>query len=179
MIKQENGYSLWLRPKQTEIDELAKIISKLSHRYRSTPFPPHITLLPSISTNAGTIKKICKQIIEGHSTFNITLDEIEYTKAYFKNLYILTKSQQHLIYIYEDVKKRLEYNTSDVFIPHVSLFYGKLDSKKQHNLREELRNRYPKVLHCQRLDLYNTTGIESEWHLIDSFKLKNNYSTRP
>ena len=172
MIKQENGYSLWLRPKQKEIDELAKIISELSHHNRSIPFPPHITLLPSIPANADTISKICKQIIELHSTFNIALDEIEYTKTYFKNLYILAKSQQHLIYIYYDVKKRLEFNTTDVFIPHVSFFYGKLATQKLRILKEELRNRYPKVLHCRRLDLYNTTGIESEWHLIDSFKLK-------
>ena len=56
----------------------------------------------------------------------------------------------------------------------MSLFYGKLEAKKQRTLRDELRNHYPEVLHCQQLDLYNTTGIENGWHLIDSFKLKNN-----
>lgn len=172
MIKQKNNYSLWLRPSQSQIDELTKIISRLAHHNRGVLFPPHITLLTSISASRNTITNICTQIIEQHSAFDITLEEIAYTDMYFRNLYILARLESSLISLYEDSKKRLNHTTNEVFIPHVSLFYGKLDVKKQQALKEELTNNYSKVFSCQRIDLYETTGKESEWHLIKTFYLK-------
>ncbi len=172
MIKQEKKYSLWLRPSQSQIDELTKIISKLSHQYRSTPFPAHITLLHSISTNTDTITKVCEKIIERYSPISISLGEIAYSEAYYRNLYILTNSESLLTPIYEETKNLLKHETNEVFIPHVSLYYGKLDEKKQQALKEKLANSYPKVLSCQRIDLYKTNGKECEWHLINTFNLK-------
>jgi len=168
----QNCYSLWLRPSQNQINEIAKIISKLAQCYCSTPFPPHITLLSSISTNTDAIKIICEQIIEQHSAFNIPLAEISYSEAYFRNLYILAISGGRLTDIYEETKNLFKHETNEEFIPHVSLYYGKLDEKKQQALKKELANSYPKQLSCQRLDIYNTTGNVNEWHLIESFKLK-------
>ena len=172
MIKQENNYSLWLRPSQSLIDELTKIISRLAHHNHGAIFPPHITLLTSISANRNTIMGICTQIIEQYSAFDITLEEIAYTNMYFRNLYISARLESPLISLYEDFKKRLNYTTNEVFTPHVSLFYGALDVKRQQVLKKELTNNYSKLFNCQRIDLYNTTGKENEWHLIESFYLK-------
>lgn len=168
----QNRYSLWLRPSQNQIDELAEIISKLAQRYCSAPFPPHITLLSSISTNTDAIKEICVQIIEEYSAFNIPLEEISYSEAYFRNLYILANSGNILADIYEETKYQLRHEINEAFMPHVSLHYGKLEKKKQQALKEKLVNSYPKLFSCQRIDLYNTSGKESEWHLINSFHLR-------
>lgn len=173
MTKQGNSYSLWLRPSQTQIDELMKIISRLSHRYRTTPFPPHITLLPSVASNINNLVEICTQITKQFSVFDILLEEIAYTPAYFKNLFICAKIEDPLIELYEQAAKFLDYQPNKAYMPHLSLLYGKLDEKKQQALKEELTNSYTKVFSCQRLDLYNTTNHESQWHLIKSFHFKS------
>ena len=172
MTKKGNCYSLWLRPSQTQIDELMKIISRLSHRYRTTPFPPHITLLPSIASNINNLVEICAQITKQFSAFDIQLEGIAYTPAYFRNLFILAKTESPLIELYGQAAKLLGYQPNEVYMPHVGLLYGNLDEKKQQALKEELKNSYTKVFSCQRLDLYNTTNHESQWHLIESFHLK-------
>lgn len=172
MIKQNNSYSLWLRPSQSQIDESTKIISRLSHQYRSIPFPVHITLLHSIATNTDTITEVCEKMIERYSTFNIVLEEILYSEAYFRNLYILATLERKLTNLYEETKYLLEHNSNETYMPHVSLHYGKLEKKKQQTLKDELINSYPKLFSCQRIDLYNTTGNVSEWHLIESYYLK-------
>ncbi|MEJ2114977.1 MAG: hypothetical protein P8X88_02770 [Gammaproteobacteria bacterium] len=169
MTKQESSYSLWLRPTQLQIDELTKIISMLAHRYRRAVFPPHITLLSGIKTNLGTITKVCEQIIEPFPALNIKLDNIAYTDEYFRNLYILAKPEEPLMSLYEDIKKQLNCNSSNIFMPHVSLLYGNLNIKQQRLLSKELTNSYPKVFSCERVDIYNSTGKESEWYLVDSF----------
>lgn len=172
ILRGQHTYSLWLRPSQTQIDEFTKIISALSHRFNTTPFPPHITLLSSIYTEMSTLTRLCENIINKHCAFNITLEQIAYTNDYFRNLYILARLEPPLVNIHEEAKKQLDYKTDETYTPHVSLFYGKLIEKKQQALKQELDKRYPKVFNCNRLDLYCTSGKESEWHLIDSFNLK-------
>ena len=169
MTKQEYSYSLWLRPSQEQIDELTKIISILAHCHHRTVFPPHITLLSSLKADINTITKACEQIIETHPAFNLKLENITYLDEYFRNLYILVKPEATLISLYNGLQKQLEGNIREKFLPHVSLLYGNLDAKKQHILSKELANSYPNNFSCQRLDLYNTTGKESEWYLIKSY----------
>lgn len=171
---EQNTFSIWLRPCQTQIDEITNIISELSHRFDSTPFPPHITLLSNLSIDATHLTKVCKKMFDQHVTFNIPLKQIEYTDNYYRNLYILAELNQPLLNIYEETKTQLSYKAEEIFTPHLSLYYGKLTNKKQRALKEELSYRYPKFLTCNRLDLYCTSGKENEWHLIDSFNLKNN-----
>lgn len=165
------SYSLWLRPDQAQINEITRIISELSHRFNSTPFPPHITLLPSISIDTATITKACENIIDKHPAFNIALERVEYTENYYKNLYILAKLEQPLINLYKDAKYLIKHKTQETFMPHVSLYYGVLNEKKQQALKEEFEEHVPKIFRCQRLDLYCTTNTESEWHLLESFNL--------
>lgn len=169
----QNLYSLWLRPDQAQVNEIMNIISELSHRFNSTPFPPHITLLPSISADTATITKACENIIDQHSVFNIALEQIGYTENYYRSLYILAKLEQPLINIFKAAKHQLNHKTQEIFMPHVSLYYGKLNEKKQQALKEKLDEHCPKIFSCQRLDLYCTSNKESEWYLVDSFNLSN------
>ena len=82
-------YSLWLRPSQDQIDEFTNIISKLSHRFRTIPFPPHITILSSITSDLDSTMQTCKQIVNQHHSFDLSLAGIAYSESYFRNLYIL------------------------------------------------------------------------------------------
>lgn len=171
MTKLKNSYSLWLRPAQEQADDLTKIISKLAHRYRTIPFPPHITLLPSVSANLDAINKTCKKITEQHQSFDIALEEIAYTDLYFKNLFINARTEDRLIKLHEDITSRFKHSTNEAYSPHVSLLYGKLAQKMQQALKKELNGSYPIKFSCQRLDIYNTTRKENEWHLMESYTL--------
>ncbi len=171
MSKLKNSYSLWLRPTQEQTDDLTKIISKLAHRYRTIPFPPHITLLSGIPTDLETINKTWKKISEQHQGFDIALEEVAYTDLYFKNLFIHARTEKQLKKLYEDVSNRFKRSIHEEYSPHVSLLYGKLALKTQQGLKKELDGNYPKKFSCQRLDIYNITNKESEWHLIESYTL--------
>lgn len=171
MTKIKSSYSLWLRPTQEQIDGLTKIISRLAHRYRTTPFPPHITLLSSISTDLATINRACKKAVDNYHAFDIGLEEISYTNLYFKNLFINARTEGQLIKLHEDITDRLNYCMNEKYSPHVSLLYGALDEKLQQTLKKELDGNYINKFNCQRLDVYNTTTKENQWHLIESYTL--------
>ena len=169
MKKNNNSYSLWLRPEQKQIDELTKIVSDLAHRYRTQPFPPHITLLSRIPADMDTIKQACKKIVEQTQEFEIRLQKIDYSEAYYRNFYILTENTSSLLSVYEYAKKLLNFTSDEKYMPHVSLLYGDLDIETKNSLKEQLEDTYPRILNCNRLDLYYSSGDESDWHLVESY----------
>ena len=169
MVKNVINYSLWLRPTQIQIDEFSQIISSLAHSYRTAPFPPHITLLSSIPTKLSIIKRVCKKIVDQMQEFDIPLQKIDYTEAYYRNFFIVAELTQELSRFYEKAKLELACKTYEEFMPHLSLLYGKLDLKTKKKLKEKLEGAYPKIVDCQRLDLYETTGNIYDWSLIESY----------
>ncbi len=173
MSKQEHRYSLWLRPSQYQIDELTKIISALAHRYGTLPFPPHITLLPSIPLNLENIEEVCIKIAGQHQTLEIALTEIAFSEHYYRNLYILAHLDEKLSNVYQQCKKLFNVEVNEIYMPHVSLVYGELNCTQQQSLQKELANLYPKKINCDRIDIYDSTGNESQWHLIKSFNLRS------
>ena len=166
-------YSLWLRPTQAQIDEFMKIISNLAHDFRSVPFPPHISLLSSYSNDLNTIKQTCENIVDQTQNFDIPLKLIDYTDTYYRNFFILALLTSTLANIYKTAKKELDYKTEEQYIPHVSLYYGKLDIESKKSLKEKLEGSYPKIINCQRIDLFNTTGEIPDWYLIESYYFQN------
>ncbi len=169
MKKNEVTYSLWLRPTQDQIDAFTNIISDLSHRYRTKAFPPHITLLAGLTTNLDTLKQVCNKIVDQVHEFGIPLQKIDYTEAYFRNFYLLAENTSDLLNLYKKAVENLTHENNEKYMPHVSLLYGKLDSKTKQVLKEQLTSVYLKTFNCQRLDIYNTTGDILNWHLVKSY----------
>ena len=169
MKKNEVNYSLWLRPIQSQIDELTKIMSDLSHQYRTKPFPPHITLLSNIPVELNTIKQACTKIVDQTQEFDIPLQNIAYSETYYRNFYIQAELTPALTDVYESTKKLLNYTPDEDYLPHVSLLYGKLSIETKEKLNLQLDKNYPKKLICNRLDLYSSSGNVSDWHLIETY----------
>lgn len=164
-------YSLWLRPTQIQIDEFTNIISELAHRYRTILFPPHITLLSSITVKLNSVEQACEKIIDRIHSFEIPMQKIAYTTAFYRNLFIMAELTSTLTTLHEDMKTELEIEICEEFMPHVSLLYGKLDVKIKEYLKNELSESYPKIFQCSRLDIYNSTGKAPDWFLVNSYEL--------
>ncbi|MEM7401037.1 MAG: 2'-5' RNA ligase family protein [Pseudomonadota bacterium] len=172
MNQQDSNYAIWLRPSQSELDKLTGLISSLSHQFRTIPFPMHITLLSGFSSKLKTIIEACKKVSETHTRFTINLRSIEYTEKYYMNLFILAEKNERLLDLHSTLSDKLKPDHNEEFIPHVSLLYGNHDEPKQQELKLLLADRYPKTIHCERIDVYNCIGNESQWYLEESFYLK-------
>lgn len=168
---QKNKFSLWLRPSQNQIEELTIIISKLSHHYGTTPFPPHITLLSGIEIDLDSIIDTCTTITNDYKKFYIPLLGLDFTDLFYRNLYIQAKTSQILLKLYEDFNTHLKIEAEKTFIPHVSLLYGNISTANKHKIKEKLDQTYADTFHCHRLDIYATNDEIQNWHLIQAFEL--------
>ena len=173
MVKNAINYSLWLRPAQTQIDDFAKIISRLAHSYRTMPFPPHITLASGITTDSDSIKQACVSIIDQTQQIDLQLQNIAYTETYYRNFFVQAELTQALSKLHENTISALAHKTDEVFMPHLSLLYGYLEIETKKNIQKSLEKTCSKLLHCRRLDLYSTNGKVTDWFLVESYLLKS------
>ena len=171
MTEKVRRYSLWLRPNQAQTSELEQVISRLARDYGTTPFPPHVTLLPNITARLDKVRQVCTKLVRTTREINLPLQEIGYSETYHRNFFILVEPVQVLSELYRCAKTALGYITKEHFIPHLSLLYGSLDLKTKRKLKQEIEGTYPTILHCQRLDLYDIAGDVAGWSCIDSYEL--------
>lgn len=115
----------------------------------------------------------CKKIVAQHHSFDLSLGEIAYSESYYRNFYVLANLNAELDRLYQKSKKLLKSQTSEPYMPHVSLLYGNLKQTQQQTLQRELSNSYPDIFKCQRLDIFNATGDVIQWNLIESFYLSS------
>ena len=146
MIQKQKKYSLWIRPAQSQIDELTKIISKLAHKNFTTPFPPHITLMSQITTDLVCITQIGKIIAEQNDTFELELNHVDYTEEYFRNLYVQVSLNPILDKLHKECLKLSKKSNIEEYFPHISLLYGNLCEHKQIELQLKLANRIPRTI---------------------------------
>jgi len=173
MVNNAINYSLWVRPTQIQIDEFTKIISRLAHSYHTIPFPPHITLVSSITSDIDSIKQACVNIIDQTQQIDITLQNIAYTKTYYRNFFVQADLTQALSKLHEDTLSALMHKVDEAFMPHLSLLYGNLEIETKKDLQKSLEKTCSKLLHLQRLDLYSTSGKVTDWFLVESYLLKS------
>ena len=167
-----NKYCLWLRPTQNQIDKYGQIISQLAHQYKSLSFPAHITLVSGLTGDLNSLKQSCQNIVDSTSKFDISCNTISYTDEFYKNFFVLADLSNNLIQLYETTIQKLNFNSEEEYIPHVSLYYGNLNLETQKKLAEELEDDYPKVFNLERLDIYEHSGTIMQWYLVESFYFK-------
>ena len=129
-------------------------------------------MLPRLTLQLKSVEQACEKIIDQIHSFEIPMQNITYTQEFYRNLFILAEPTSTLTMLHEDFKTELALETNEDFIPHVSLLYGDLDLNTKECLKEELKERYPKIFRCVRLDIYNSTGEIDEWYLVKSYKLR-------
>jgi len=113
-------HSIWLMPAATEAERLQGVVLALSQRFGTPAFTPHLTVkgdseMP-LTALANAIAKVAGEV-EG---FSEAVAGIETSEAYFRSFYARFAVSAPLA----TLKRRLDGQASEAFLPHVSLLYG-------------------------------------------------------
>jgi len=115
-------HSLWLMPNEADAQRLAVLVADLARRFDTPLFTPHLTLkgdsaLPPAALEAATAKAAHEV-----AAFAQPIAAIETSAAYFRAFYARFTVSPALARL----KRALDGDAADVFMPHVSLLYGDL-----------------------------------------------------
>jgi len=126
-------YSIWIVPPEPVFSQIKKIIDKLSKKYESPLFEPHMTIVGNIDKDLSEIEKKIKILRSNDKKLELTLGPVSFSTTYFQSVLVRVNSTAKLMKLNLDIKEILGLE-NNVFMPHISLLYG------NHNMsvREEI-----------------------------------------
>ncbi len=166
------GASIWLLPSKDIISILNPIISRLSQKYGSPLFEPHITLCKKIKLKNNSVD-VFKKTFRDSNEFEVDVNGINQYSEYFKCVFLSLNMSEN----FKDFQRKStsvfksEINESN---PHISLIYANISEDERQklvdSLSEELKDL--KKIRVKKLKLYLTQGSIYSWRELASISLK-------
>jgi 2'-5' RNA ligase len=170
-------YSLWILPPKKLSKEIIKENKKLYEKYGSEELIPHITLLPVLEGEINQINAIISDSIKEFKDINITLEEIEIGKEYWKSIFVNIKENKELNSLFQELYSNLNNYLQfepGMFHPHISILYSEFEPEKLNKVKElinlDLFNQEFKV---KKIYLMKTTTDKAiDWEICSKFNLE-------
>lgn len=169
-----HGFSLWLVPPEPVRNRLENEIIRWSGTLGTPLFEPHITLLGGIKDDAdiagrmfgfmrgvGPLKPIAVEL-------GSTRHEPEFYRCVYLNVW-LTKPLRKM---HDLARAHFRYvaASSQDFIPHMSMVYGKVDTQEQAVIARDLESLYKgEIFTVSEVALWETEGPPDAWRQLSVF----------
>jgi len=163
--------SLWLMPTGDVYDELERILHKLSAKYGTREFPPHVTLLGGIVGPRREVLRECASLAALIRPFTIRLEKIDYLDEYFRCLFVRAATTAPLLKAHQVARDVFGRRREPSFMPHLSLLYGDFSRSLKEGAAAELGPRLDLAFKVRSLVLYSTRGEPRDWRRVAKFGL--------
>lgn len=114
--------SLWLMPSAEDEAFLVSLIGELAARFDTPIFAPHLTLRGDTDATFERLHDDVRAAAAALQPFAEPITTVETTEAFFRAFYLRFAVSAPL----DRLKRRLDAQGSECFMPHVSLLYGNL-----------------------------------------------------
>ena len=165
------GYSIWMIPEGQVHEELTTTFHKLSKKFKSPKFEPHITLLGGITGPEKEVISKTYRLATKIKPFAIGLKQIGYQNNYLRSLYLCANPNPQLLSV-NRLAKRIYGMKQGEYLPHLSLIYAKLPERAKIKLIPSLEKGHEKEFKVNSLHLYKTYGHVSNWFEVARFSLR-------
>ena len=166
------GYSIWLMPIGEVYNTLNSLILKLSRKYSTSYFKPHVTLIGSLTGSEKGIIAKTVQLASLIHPLRIELDRVEYLNKYFRCLFIKVKETDELMEANQKARKMFGRETDPKYMPHLSLMYGNLPPQTKEEIIAEIGKEISVSFDVNSIHLFSTNGEPEDWYKVKEFMLK-------
>lgn len=163
-----NTYSLWLRPFGDTAFSLQQHINKLSDRYDSPSFEPHVTLLGGLQQGETELKQLTDTLAGALDPFDVLLTNAGYRDRYYQSLFVHVKKSSELMEARRTAERLFDLNSDEEYMPHLSLMYGDFDRGEKERILSIMGREFHIRFEVNNLLLINTTGKPDKWKKIHS-----------
>ena len=164
-------YSVWLVPTGDVCDRLSLILHRLSARYGSPEFSPHVTLLGSCVGPRGELIRQSACVAAALRPFVIRLEKVDFLDEYFRCLFVRAALTEPLKRAHRAACQVFGHEREPAFMPHLSLLYGDFPQCLKEELIAELGSRLDVQFKVRSLHLFRTHGEPRHWRRVASFGL--------
>jgi len=132
-------YAIWFTFQKDDEFLLQDIINRLSKKYNSILFKPHITAYGLVNIELDNISKICQNILTGLKPFDVHFLNISYSDYFWKTLFVNLKPSKIMTKIHKNFSEKIQKLENNVFEPHISLIYKKMSNDHKKEISMTLR----------------------------------------
>jgi 2'-5' RNA ligase len=167
----DHTFSLWFTPAGATRDVLASLITDLAEQHDGPRFPPHITLLGSLTGDEAEIVRLAGEIAAQTPPLHIDFEGLGMEDVFFRALYLVASKAPALMATNALAHQVFASDRPEPFMPHLSLFYGDRSAEAKRAIGETIRARLPASCEVLHLDVYTTEAPVESWRLAHRFVL--------
>ena len=172
-MKEIKKYLLWLIPSGDAYDRLSVLISRLSEKYSSPQFEPHVSLLGVVRGYEEEIIAKAADLARIIKPYEIKLSTIDYLDEYFRCFFIRAQKTEDVMkanLMAKEVFGLLQHDGE--YTPHLSLLYGNFPSEIKEKIIAEIGKELDVTFEVRSIDLFLTEGEDvNKWHRVKKFDL--------
>ena len=169
----ESTYSLWLEPNGDVAYKLQERIKKLSRKYQTPIFPPHVTLLGSLQASQTELVSLTNTLASSLHPFDLTLTKGGYLDRFYQSLFIHIDKTNKLKEARSLACQLFDQSDADGYMPHLSLLYGELSRNEKERILNIMGREFHISFSAKSIVLMQTEGQPEQWKKIHAsvFKL--------
>lgn len=151
---------------------LSGLVGDLSGRFGTPLFAPHLTLQGDTGMPPAALAQAIAAAAETVSAFSEPVACVEGSEAFFRSFYARFAVSQPLA----NLKRALDPEGFDSFMPHVSLLYGPVEAAAKAAAIAEVHARLAgRAIHFDRIGIV-TSGQDipiAEWRVVSQTRLRS------
>lgn len=151
--------------------QLATWIDRLARRLGTTPFLPHLTLVPGIALPEREAGARTARVAAAIDPFTVMLAAVEGRDEHFRCLFVRAHASGALQAAHATAARAFGREPDPGFLPHLSLVYGALRPGQKHAIAREIGEELRVSFEASQLHLWRTDGPVAEWREIGAFPM--------
>ncbi len=156
-------YTIWLQPSGDVAYQLQERINKLSKKYDTPSFEPHVTLISGLERSETEMKALLNTLAASVSPFELTLSKAGYRDTFYQSLFIYVQKNKVL----DELRKRscrlFDCSETNSYSPHLSLLYGDLSQNEKERILNTIGREFYIPFSVKSLVLMRTDGEPQHW----------------
>lgn len=166
-------YSLWLEPSGDIAFRLKEQIDKLSEKYGTPVFPPHVTLLGNLNYKEHELTTLANTLASSLDPFELELTKAGYEDDFYRSLYIHVEATMHLMDIHKMACQLFEADYEEKYVPHLSLLYGKLSQDEKERIINNIGRSFHIHFPVKSIVIMQTEGTPDQWKKVHTSVFKH------
>lgn len=163
-------YSLWLRPQGEIAFSLQQRIEKLSKKYDSPTFEPHVTLLGGLSAGETELTQLTETLARSLHPFDLILTQADVGNTFYQSVFARVKKTDEIMNARNTAKQlfSVEADEKKDHFPHLSLMYGDFPRDEKERVLNAMGREFHIRFSVSNLLLIETSGKPKDWKKIHS-----------
>jgi 2'-5' RNA ligase len=163
--------SLWVLPRGEALERLQGLVSRLSEKYETPAFKPHVTALGGLDGTEDETRLLASNLASLLGPYRVRLGEAGYSEDYYRCLYLRVKETREVMGACALAREIFGRAGERPYLPHLSIIYGYLPEAEKRRIIKETHAFRGMDFEVGSIHLFSTSNEPRQWREVAEFPL--------